>query len=768
MFTRIGHLTVRRRRLVLVLTGVGLVLAAVLGTGVFARLQNGGFNDPGSESTRATDLLEEHFGTGAPNALLVIEAHDGSVDSAESAAAGLEITELVAGLTVTDDTVSYWSLGAPAPLRSDDATSALVLTRFPGDPDDWIDALEVLTEAVEVYEGPVTIEIGGQTEVFRAIGETIEGDLARAESIAVPVTLVLLIIVFGGLVAALLPVAVGGTAVFGAFLVLYVVTSMTDVSIFSINLVTAMGLGLAIDYSLFVVSRFREELAAGYDVDTAVVRTVETAGRTVAFSAITVAISLSALLIFPLFFLRSFAYAGVGVVIVAMLTSVVSLPALLAVLGHRVDAGRILRRPARTRTGLGFWGRSATAVMKRPVVVTVVVVGALVAVGLPFLRVQFGSPDHRVLPESSEVRILQEELRTEFSSNESAAFPVVLEGPVTQDEIEAYAVAVSTLDGVGRVDAVTGRYLSGVQGAPSDPFLSRMATDGAAWISVVPTVEPVSQDGERLVDDIRSLQSALPAGVTSHVGGVSAELVDAKASIFGLVPVAALLIAISTFVLLFLMFGSVLVPLKAIVLNLLSLTATFGAMVWIFQDGNGAGFLDFTATGLTDTTTPILMFCIAFGLSMDYEVFLLSRVKEEYDRTGDNDAAVVAGLDKTGRIVTAAAVLLSVTFFAFATSGITFIKLFGLGLGIAVLTDAFVVRATLVPALMKLAGSANWWAPGWMRRIYDRFGLDEGQATTTTRRINVPAEPAADVEVPDDLSSLGSLQGDESDDNLTI
>lgn len=763
MFTALGRFTVRHRRAVLAATVVGLVLAAVLGAGVFSRLRNGGFNDPASESAQAANLLEERFGTGAPNAVLVVTANSGSVDDNSSAVAGQQLTGLVASLEITDDTASYWSLGSPPPLASDDKTKALILTRFPGDEDDRIDALEELTEVIAEFEGPLTVEIAGAAATFREIGETIEGDLARAESIAVPITLVLLIIVFGGLVAALLPVAVGGIAVFGAFLVLYMVTAMTDVSIFSINLVTAMGLGLAIDYSLFVVSRFREELADGFDVETSVVRTVETAGRTVAFSAVTVAVSLAALLIFPLFFLRSFAYAGVGVVLVAMLTSIVSLPALLAVLGRRVDSGRILgrRAPRAPRAGLGFWGRSATAVMKRPVPVAVVVIGALIAVGLPFLRVQFGVPDHRVLPEGNDVRIVAEELRTDFSSNESDAFPVVLVGNVSPTAVEDYAIAVSQLDGVGRVDSAAGRYLGGAQAAPSDPSLAPMLGTDAAWISVVPTVEPVSLEAEDLVAEVRALIPA--SGIDAYVGGVSAELVDAKDAIFGLVPLAGILIAVSTFVLLFLMFGSLLVPLKAIVLNLLSLTATFGLMVWVFQDGNGSELLGFTATGLTDTTTPILMFCIAFGLSMDYEVFLLSRVKEEYDRSGDNDAAVVAGLDKTGRIVTAAAVLLSVTFFAFATSGITFIKLFGLGLGVAVLADAFVVRATLVPALMKLAGSANWWAPAPLRRVYERFGIEEGQAVTTHYRER--------IDVPDDARSLADPPTDGDDrtsDTLTV
>ncbi|MGV3758840.1 MAG: MMPL family transporter, partial [Actinomycetota bacterium] len=288
--------------------------------------------------------------------------------------------------------------------------------------------------------------------------------------------------------------------------------------------------------------------------------------------------------------------------------------------------------------------------------------------------------------------------------------------------IAAYAAAISGLVGGDRVDAATASYAAGAELVRPTEASARFTggTEGT-WLSVVPNVEPMSPAGEQLVDDIRDLDA--PAAVS--VGGSAAGLVDSKASIFSMLPLAGLIIAVSTFILLFLMFGSIVVPLKAIVLNLLSLSATFGAMVWVFQEGNGSGLLDFTATGTLDTTTPILMFCVAFGLSMDYEVFLLSRIKEEHDRTGDNTASVAMGLERTGRIVTAAAVLLSVTFLAMATSGITFIKLFGLGLALAVVMDATVIRATLVPAFMRLAGEANWWAPAPLRRLHERWGIQE-------------------------------------------
>ena len=364
--------------------------------------------------------------------------------------------------------------------------------------------------------------------------------------------------------------------------------------------------------------------------------------------------------------------------------------------------------------------------MRRPGVVAIAGVTFLVALGVPFLNVEWGVPDDRVLPESTEVRQQSDILRTEFDSSEGDAFAIVAIGGVDDGAIAGYASSVSLIDGVSRVDSAVGRFVDGAV-VLVDPALRQFAASvsasrDATWFNVVPDIEPISAEAEAMVEEIRSVDAPFD---DTLVGGASAALVDSKTAIFSLVPYAAAIIIVATFVLLFLMFGSLLVPIKAIILNALSLTATFGLMIWVFQEGNGADLLGFTATGLTDISMPILMFCVAFGLSMDYEVFLLSRIKEEYDRTGDNDLAVAIGLEKTGRLVTAAALLLSITFFAFATSGVTFIKLFGLGLAVAVLVDAFIVRSTLVPALMKLAGDWNWWAPAPLRRIHDRFGNTE-------------------------------------------
>jgi RND superfamily putative drug exporter len=456
------------------------------------------------------------------------------------------------------------------------------------------------------------------------------------------------------------------------------------------------------------------------------VRTIQTAGKTVLISALTVAVSLSALLVFPLYFLRSFAYAGVAVVLLALAGSILSLPALLSVLGHRVDAVRVGRRRAARAEHEGAWHRIATIVMRRPVPVATAVVVFLVLLGTPFLRASFGAPDDRVLPASAGSRQAGEILRSEFSGNAAEGFGVVADGVGADrlDDIAAVAATLSALEGVDRVESAAGTFVSGQLASTSPNDGSFLAADGTSisWMSVVPDFPVVSPQGEQLAKDIRQLD--LPFEVA--VGGQAAGLVDTKAAISAALPWAIAIIVIATFVLLFLMAGSLLVPVKALVLNLLSLTATFGAMVWIFQDGNLSDLLGFTATGTLDISMPILMFCIAFGLSMDYEVFLLSRIKEEYDRIGDNEAAVALGLERTGRIITAAALLLSITFFAFGTSGVSFIKMFGIGLGLAVLMDATIVRAFLVPAFMRLAGDANWWAPASLRRFHDRFGLKEG------------------------------------------
>jgi RND superfamily putative drug exporter len=727
MFTALGRLVVRRARLTLFGSLVVFAVTMILGGGVFSSLSTGGFDDPGSDSARAVELLEHEFGAGTPNILLVVTADGGDVDAPDASAAGQALSTELSAVEGVDEVTSYWTLGSPPSLRSDDGSSALILARAGGEEAAAEATVQRVREKLDGARGAVTVEIGGAAAIGEAVGQGLEQDLVRAELIAIPLTLLLLLLVFRGVVAALLPLVVGGAATFGAFFVLWGIAQFTDVSVFSINLVTALGLGLAIDYSLLMVSRFREELDAGHSVGLATIRTVESAGRTVMFSGVTVAVALLALAAFPLYFLRSFAYAGVGVVLVAVLAAVITLPALLMVLGHRVNVLRLpgMRRGAESQSRR--WAAVTERVLRRPGLVTGAVITLLVLLSVPILGTQLGSPDARVLPADAPARQATEHVQRDFGFA-AEALPVVIRGSTDPADVEAYVAAVSRVEHVAEVVTARGSWADGQRVSGPTPDSGRYVADAGEWFEVVPSVMPMSSQAEVLVHGLRELDPPFEA----LVGGSTAQLVDTKAAIVSVAPWAALWIALATFALLFLMFGSFLVPLKAIVLNTLNLTAMLGVMVWIFQDGNLSGLLAFTATGLTDTSMPLLMFAVAFGLSMDYEVFLLARMKEEYDRTGDNHASIVTGLAKTGRIVTAAALVLSITFFAFAASGITYMKMFGVGLGIAVLIDAFIVRATLVPALMKLAGSANWWAPAWARRLHARVGLDETGATLST------------------------------------
>lgn len=717
---RFSSFVVRRRVPVLIVTLLVMAAAGYLGSGVAGRLSSGGFQDENAESFRAGEVLAEQFDVGIPSIVMVATA-PGSVDDLAVAAAGIALTEQIASEDHVTEATSYWSLGSPPSLKSEGGNRAMLFVSL--DVDQNL-LLETSGEIADKYRGTfegLEIAVGGQGPLFAEVTETIEADLVKSESIAFPITFVLLIIVFGSVVAALLPLGVGAFAIVGTFLALDVIARLTEVSIFSLNLTTALGLGLGIDYALFIVSRYREELTAGHDGHEAARRTIRTAGRTVAFSAGTVMVSLAAMMVFPLPFLRSFAYAGIAVVALAGLGAVVALPALLAVLGKRVD--KLAVRKQRPPTGTGVWHRVAMAVMRRPIPIATAAVLLLVALGLPFLRVNLVQSDDRVLPASSPAREVGDILRAEFNSFESAAIQVV--APTTSDgqQVDQHSVELSSLEGVARVDSSTGSYIDGVQVIPAGPGHAHFAAGGGNYWSVIPAIEPGSEEAEGLVRSVRALDA--PEQVL--VGGITADLVDTKQALFASLPLALGIIGLVTFVVLFLMFGSILVPAKAVVLNLLSLSATFGALVWIFQEGNLSDLLGFTSTGGLDLTMPILMFAISFGLSMDYEVFLLSRIKEEHDKGADDVSAVALGLERTGRIVTAAAVLIAVVFVSFATSQVMIMKMFGIGMTLAVLVDAFIVRAALVPAFMRLAGRANWWAPRWMQPLYRRFGINESE-----------------------------------------
>jgi len=528
-----------------------------------------------------------------------------------------------------------------------------------------------------------------------------------------PILLILLALIFGSIAAASLPLAIGAIGILGSFTALRLLTLATPVSIYSINITTILGLGLAIDYGLFMVGRFREELHRQPTVEAAVARTVATAGRTVAVSGVTVAVALASLLLFPEVFLRSMGYGGVATVLVDMLAALIVLPALLAVLGPKVNALRVRKSvstPAKHESA-GAWYRLARNVMRRPVVFVAVIVVILLALGSPFLKVAWGGTDARALPAAAAPRVVTETLASDFPGNVTSPIEalVTFGGPVSassarQAELAAYTAQLS------RVNGVTGAQVTGVR-------------DDVARVDLRYRPDPLSVSARQIVQRIRSVGA--PAGATVDVGGQSAEQVDTLASLSTTLPWLALVMAAATFVLLFLAFGSIVLPIKAIVMNLLSLSAAFGVVVWIFQQGHLSGLLKFAPTGALDPTMPILMLAILFGLSMDYEVFLLSRIRERYDVTGDNTEAVASGLQRTGGIITSAALLLIIVTGAFSASGITFIKLLGVGMIVALMVDASIVRVVLVPATMRLLGRANWWAPRPLRGLYARYGIKE-------------------------------------------
>ena len=729
---RLAILVVRRRWWVLAVALIAVPVSALYGGSVHDKLSPGGFLDPGAESTRTAAAIAKEFpSSGQSDFVLVVTAKNGNVDSPEVSAAGLALTERLSKATGVVSAFSYWSLLHVAQLRSGDKHEALAFASLRGTDDEKIKLAAKLTPEFETDDKVLNTGVTGVAVVTRELSDQAEKDLQRSDFLSAPFTFVALVVVFGSLVAALLPLGVALLAVLGTFVFLTIMAKLTTVSVFSLNLATGLGLGLAIDYSLFVVSRYREEFARGVSPPVAIGRAMQTAGRTVAFSAGTVAISLMALVIFPIPYLRSFPYAGVAVVALAAVSALVVLPALLAVLGPNVNKFRLYK--VRETTEGGAWRRQADRVMRHPVPYAVSVSLVLVLLAIPFFNLKLGLSDDRVGPKDMPSRIATDQYRRNFPSREADALSVLLpdvDPKADEKAIDTFAHKLASLPGVARVDALTGEYLvqpdKKIFLAPrlsiADRFLPPAGQRGT-YLSVVPYIEPLSSKGEQLVKDVR----ATSAPFSFTVAGLSARLVDTKHTVTTRLPVALGLIAFATFVLLFLMTGSLLIPFKALILNMLSLTATFGATVWIFQEGHLAHLLHFTPTGTIDVFTPILMFCIAFGLSMDYEVFLLSRIKEEYDLEHDNERAVVMGLQKTGRIVTAAALLLTIVFIAIATSEVALVKVFGVGLAIAVLVDAFLIRATLVPAFMRLANRLNWWSPRWLRQWHLRFGIWENE-----------------------------------------
>ncbi|MGA8116952.1 MAG: MMPL family transporter [Actinocatenispora sp.] len=750
--SRLGTLLARHRVTVLVLAVLAAALAGVFGGGVGDKLSGGGFTDPHSESGRASSALAHDFHAGESNLVVIVRGAHGPDDpsvarQATRLARWAGHADGVAGMQ------SYWTSGHPSTMRSQDGTRGLIQLRLSGDEDEYMNAAKRLTPELRDHAGGLDLRFAGTAQVYSELNRQTHHDLEVSEMIATPITALLLVVVFGSVVAAALPLLIGGLSIVSTMLVLDLLTHVTSVSTYALNLTTALGLGLAIDYSLFMLTRYREELAQRgahthadrATVHDAIAATLRSAGRTVLFSAVTVALGMAALLVFPLDFLKSFAYGGVAVVLLAAVGAVLVLPALLALLGTRVNTLDVLaplRRRWRARRrasagGGGFWHNLAVRVMRRPVPFGLGVIVLLVLLGSPFWHISFGLVDDRQLPSSSAVQQASQDLRTDFDNSGERSLSVVVHGVHADRTLSGYATTLSTLDHVGRVDTATGSYAHGRQVAKAGPASARYSNGTDSWLTVVSDRGSQSDATQRLVADVRD--TAAP-GHDRLVGGRAAYLYDTKHEMVDRMPAAAVIIAVSTIVLLFLFTGSLIMPVKAILLNVLSLTATFGAMVYVFQDGHLGGLIGHPiTTGYLDMTVPVLMFCIAFGLSMDYEVFLLSRVRERYLATGDNRAAVASGLQRTGRLITAAALLIAVVLVSFGASHVAMLKMFGIGLALAVIVDATLVRGVLVPAFMRLIGDANWWSPKPLRALHRRFGLSESDEPGPTSR----TEPAA-------------------------
>jgi uncharacterized membrane protein YdfJ with MMPL/SSD domain len=743
MLARLGGILYRTRWAVLCIALLIIAAGATYGFGVFGALQGTSIVDPTSQSAQAQTLLDSRLSKGSTDiGILLRSSALQATDPAFEQGASRLVQKLQA-LPQVASVTSYYS-SHDASLLSRDKHETLVLVELSaqgGKANNYdIVAPQITSPTLQVF-------IGGSFTSDQQFNEQIDADLAHAETITLPLVAILLVIIFQGLVAAGLPLLIGGIAIVGSFAILRAVTGVMEVSTFAVNVVTFMGLGLAIDYSLFIVTRFREELSVKEaDVRGALQRTMRTAGRTILFSGLTVSTSLAALLLFPEVFLRSMAVGAIAATLVALLVALTVLPALLAILGRRVNAlsfQQLFRRrlPERGVTGpapeAGAWYRLSHLVMRFPVPVALVTIGLLLLLGSPFLHASFSSPDERLLPPDMSARVVFDQIQQNFPQESGEGIPVAITTtgnallPANLARLEGYVQSIETIPGVVSVQSLVTvdptLSLADYQQLYANPGVNPQITGAAAIFAngnatkVIVNTNAVerSDAATQIVNWLRAIKA--PRGFTPLVGGATAQQVDLFASLRATIPWALLLMAVAVFGLLFLLTGSLVLPFKALILNVLSLSATFGALVWVFQDGHLQNLLGFQSVGSLDSTQPILIFGLAFALSMDYEIFLLSRIKEQFDVSGDNRTAIAVGLQQVGRLVTSAALLLAVVVGAFVTAKIIFIQEIGLGVAIAVLLDATVVRVLLVPATMRLLGRWNWWAParlrGWQRHI---------------------------------------------------
>lgn len=710
LFGRLGRGVHRWRWAVLAATAVFAVFSGIWGSGLFSDVSESGFEDPDSESARATRVLEEELGHDGVDVVAVYRSDEIQVDNPTFAAAIQRIADGMPEDAVADfDTYLDEDLGETerGMLVAEDMDATYIPVTLSGET--HADRLHQYEEVAEYLSSSnLEVHLGGSVAIEHELAESAESDVVRAELITLPILLFLLVLIFGGLVAGLVPLAVGGLAILGSLTLLRALTHVTEVSVFAINVATILGLGLAIDYGLFMVSRFREELRRGRGIADAVSRTVDTAGRTVAFSGITVGIAFAGLLFFPQPILKSIGWGGIAVVVFDLLAALVFLPALMAAVGHRINRLR-LPLPRRTVTGAvheGAWSRLARVVMRGPAVSLVAVGGVLLVFSAGLASTELGSTDQRYLPADSGSRIATEALSDDFPAGGLGTLDVAVVGGADDGALEEYTERLAGLEeAVSATVERTGEDVAHVvvayRGASDSPEVADLVRDVRA--------EPVPEGAEE-----------------SLVGGVAAMQQDNVAAIVDAAPMTVGFVATATLLLLFLAFGSIVLPIKAVLMGALSLGASLGVVVWGFQEGAFSGLLGFEAVGTIDPTYLVLIIVVAFGLAMDYELFLLSRVREEYLRTGDNTRSVAAGLQHTGQIITSAAILLMVVLLAMGTSDLLFLKIIGIGLAIAVLVDATLVRAVMVPATMRLLGGANWWLPRPLRWLHDRIGISEG------------------------------------------
>jgi len=717
---RWAEIVVRRKRSSLYGFVAVVLLSSIFGFQSFGLLKAGGYDNPNSDSARVFELLESKFDTQTPEVVLIADMPT-LVDTTDSRTIGRDLLNELKQIEGVDTVTSYYTLGTPPSLRSTDGKAAYFFVKLSDDSAQSDVGKNISDEFTGDYNG-AKVYVAGFAAISSEINSTISEDLARAEAIAVPLILLLLVFVFGSLIAAGLPLLIGGLAIVGSFFFIWVSAQFTDTSVFALNLITGLGLGLGIDYSLLMVNRFREERAKKKSVNDAVIETVATAGRTVLFSGITVAIVLSSLAFFPQYFLKSFAIGGVVVVFLSIAGALIALPALLALLGDRVNNLRLGRKKTATKTtDDGFWGSTARFVMKRPLAISLVALIGLGGLMSLSSNIQFGQVDDRVLPKTSNSVEANNVIRERFSGREASPVEILVKGASSEDVLD-YVVALSKLPDITRVQSSAGIAQDGIIDQGYAPMFSSYAQNGYQRIQAIHDVEPRSIAGQELTADIRKVK------LDSHkvlIGGIAASYTDSQDGIVEQLPTVAIWILAFTLILMFLFTGSVLLPIKAVLLNILSLGATYGFLTWVFIDGNLKWLLgDFIVTGTVDTSSIVLIAVVVFGLSMDYELFLLSRIKEQHDAGMSTIDSVAVGLQRSGRIITAAALVLALSFVAFATSGVTIMKMLGLGIAFAILLDATIIRALLVPALMRLFGDLNWWAPKWMKAIYRKLGLD--------------------------------------------